>query len=166
MRKEGFMKVDLSEKEYRVLLDILYIAEWVLTACKVERDPRVEKYEEIVQRFYSLAEEMGCEKLMEFDDHLGKFFPTRKYEDSSKSMMFVEEFEEDTFWDELVHRLSYRDVINHVGGIAKLKELPLQKQFELEAPFEQKYYEEFEKNGLNNLIIEGKENHNLSQYVD
>jgi len=149
------MKIDLSEKEYITLLDILYIAEWVLTAHKVDRDHRVEKYETIVQKFYSLAKEMGHENLVEYDDKLAKYFPTREYEDSSKSMMFIEEYQDDTFWDELINRLAYRDMVNQAGGIEKLKQLTMKEHFELESPLEQRYYEEFEKNGLDNLIIKG-----------
>lgn len=33
------MKIDLTRKEYRDLLDILAIANWVLNAHKVDRDP-------------------------------------------------------------------------------------------------------------------------------
>ncbi|MDI6791797.1 MAG: hypothetical protein QME81_02855 [bacterium] len=48
------MKIDLTQREYERLLDMLYIAEWVMNACKVEDDPRTEAYKELEQKIFGI----------------------------------------------------------------------------------------------------------------
>ena len=49
--------------------------------------------------------------------------PTRRYEDTCSAMEFIEEFENESFWDELIDRLAERDTIREVGeaGFKALK---------------------------------------------
>ena len=54
------MKINITKKEYRLLLDILHLGEWMLTAHDQEEMPEKKKYQDLVQKFYSYAEEMGC----------------------------------------------------------------------------------------------------------
>jgi hypothetical protein len=147
------MKINITKKEYRDLLDILSIADWVLTAHKTEPDSRVEKYEELTQKFYSLAEEMGCKDLVKFDSRLGKYYPTGKYETIGQDEEFIEEFENDSFWEELISRLAIRDMIRHVGGTDKLSQMNGEERLHMQLPLEQKYADEFDNHGLDNLVI-------------
>ncbi|MFH1898636.1 MAG: hypothetical protein ABH886_10495 [Candidatus Desantisbacteria bacterium] len=77
------MKIDFDRQEYERLLDILYIADWVMNACKAEDDPRTETYKELEQKIFSYAKDMGFEDLVEYEADFGKYFPTRKQEESS-----------------------------------------------------------------------------------
>ena len=44
------MQIELSKEEYRNLIDMIQIAEWVMNAHKTEKDPSTEKYSKLEQR--------------------------------------------------------------------------------------------------------------------
>ena len=50
------------------------------------------------------------------------------YEESSAAAEFIEEFEEDTFWDEPAARLAERDLVREVGGVEKLSKLSVEER--------------------------------------
>jgi hypothetical protein len=57
-------------------------------------------------------------------------------------MEFIEEYEEDTFWDELTNRLCMRDLIEKYGERA-LSEMDRHTRFEKEEELRVKYSAEF-----------------------
>src|SRR3972149_7905870 len=61
--------------------------------------------------------------LIEYSKDFHEYMPTRKYEDTCSAMEFIEEFENESFWDELIDRLAERDTIREVGeaGFKALK---------------------------------------------
>jgi hypothetical protein len=151
--REISLSMPLTKKEYRTLLDIFEIAHWVLYAHKVKEHPELEEYEQLEQKFLSYAKDMELENLIEYDAELKKYFVTRGYEDTSKFMDFVEEFENDSFWDELVHRLAERDLVQQEGGLENVMKLSLEERIKKESLLQEMYGKEFEKNGLNNLTV-------------
>ena len=52
----------------------------------------------------------------------------------------------------MVDRLIERDVIKEIGE-KKLEKLTIEKRYEKEQPLADKYGTEFEKNGLDNLVL-------------
>ena len=92
------MKIEFTREEYKCLLDMLYIAEWILNAHKVEDDPETKAYGELEQKVYSYAKEMGFENLIEYAADHKKYYPTREYEEMGTPMEFIDEFENETFW--------------------------------------------------------------------
>ena len=108
------MKLELSKDEYRSLIDMIYIAEWVMNAHKIEKDPSTEKYAELEQRISSFADKMGYQDLIVYDEDLKRYFPTRKLEDGP-ARQYIEEYDNDSFWDELIERLIERDVLREIG---------------------------------------------------
>ncbi len=147
------MKINFTKKEYRLLIDILYIADWVLNAHKVEDDPRTRVYRILEQKIFSYAKEMGFENLIEYVTDFKEYFPSREYEETSPALKFIEEFETDAFWDELVDRLTERDLIRQVGGIENLSNLSFDNRIEKTFLLKEKYAAEFGANGLDNLEI-------------
>jgi len=147
------MKINITRKEYRALLDILSIADWVLNAHRVGDDPETEKYRKLEQKFYSYAKDMGFDNLVEYVPSLERYFPTKEYEETGKFRDFVDEFENETFWDELLHRLVERDLIRQEGGVENLMNMDIRERFEKEEPLERMYAAEFETNGLDNIKI-------------
>lgn len=147
------MNVEITKEEYDKLLDLLYIADTVLTGHKTEADPRTAPYEKIVQKFHALAGEMGQAGKIEYDRDLGKYFPAAKLEEASEARKFLDEFADETFWHELIYRFTERDLERRIGGYEKLRSLRLEERFELETPIEEKYLEEFEEYGIERLEI-------------
>jgi hypothetical protein len=152
------MTIEISKKEYRNLLDLLYMGEWLLDANDVSPDPKKKKYREIVHKFYSYAKEMGFENLIVYDKQLKQYFPTREYEEMSMCLQYIGEYEDESFWDELVNRMTERDLqIMIKEGVVK-KPSSFEEVLRIGHPIETKYEDEFEKNGIDNLIIQTDHN--------
>ena len=150
------MKIDLTRKEYRDLLDMLYIAEWILNAHRVGEDPRTKRYSKLEQKFYAFAKAMKFENLIEYAPEFKKYFPTKEYEETSSSHPFIDEFENESFWDELTNRLSARDLAKKLGGFDKIDELSFEERITRLGELEEFYRDEFEQNGLENLQLRRK----------
>lgn len=146
------MKINITKKEYRLLLDILYLGEWMLTAHDQEEVPEKKQYQDVVQKFYSYAEEMGYDNLIKADKALNKYFETIEYEENSKVNEIIENYDNATFWDELVSGLALRDAQEIEGNDAFNKMSP-EERIQLLYPLEEKYHEEFMANDLANLQI-------------
>jgi len=146
------MKIDITKKEYGTLLDILFIADWVLHSHKIGRPAETEEYRSLIQKLYSYAKDIGYEDFIEYSSNMEGYSPTGEYEETNDSMEFIEEFENDSFWEELVERLILRDLIQQEGE-DNLSNMEIKEIFEKEEPFRKKYYDEFEENGLKNISI-------------
>ncbi len=108
------MKINFTKNEYRFLLDMVEIAEWVLNAHKSKPSDEVEKYSELYQKILSHAKEMGLENHIVYDKDLEGYFATAEYEEA-EPMRYIGEFEDDVFWDALPRRLAVRDLVKEVG---------------------------------------------------
>ena len=146
------MKINITKEEYGTLLDILYIADWVLHSHKIGTSAKTEEYRSLTQKLYSYAEKMGHKNLVEYSTTIGEYLPTKEYEETNESMKFIDEFENDTFWDELIERLVRRDLIRQEGE-DNLSKMKIEEWFKKEDPFREMYSAEFEENGLNNISI-------------
>jgi hypothetical protein len=147
------MKIDITTEEYRDLLDLLYMANWVLHAHKTEEDHRTKPYDTVIQKIYSSARAAGFGPLIKYDPHDRRYYPTPEFEDSTKAVGFVDEFVDDSFWDELVFRLAERDVAHRVGGYDQLRLLGPDDRTALLTPAEERYSDEFYRNGLDHLVL-------------
>lgn len=146
------MKRNITKKEYRLLLDILYLGNWMLTAHDQEEAPEKEKYQDVIQKFYSYAEAMGYENLIEADKVSNKYYETKEYEDTSEVNEIIENYNNAAFWEELVPRLAMRDAEETKGNDAINKMSP-EERIQLLYSLEEQYHEEFMANDLTNLKI-------------
>jgi hypothetical protein len=146
------MKIEITKKEYRTLLDIFHIADWVLHAYKTEEGPETEEYRNLEQKFLSLAKEMGFEPLVEFDAETGKYYPTREYEDTSSVMDAIVDYDNECFWDELTERLASRD-LSRQEGKDKVLAMDFEERLVKTEALREKYSDEFYRNGLNRVVI-------------
>ncbi len=147
------MKIEITKEEYADLLDLLHMASWVLFSHKTMVDPRTDKYDGIIQKFYALAGEMGRNDLVEFDPGTGKFRPTKAFEAASRSLEFIDEFVDHSFWDELIVRFAERDAARQTGGYEQLELLEHEDRHALVDPIEQRYSDEFNERGIDRLEI-------------
>ena len=90
---------------------MVYIAEWVMNSHDIESEnEKKAPYGDLEQKIMSYAKEFGYESLVEFSKELCSYSPTRKFEEEEPPMAYIDEFEENVFWDKLADRLSMRDV--------------------------------------------------------
>ena len=146
------MKINISKKEYRLLLDVLSISDWVMNSHKSEDDPRTEPYNILEQKLFSYAKEFGYENLVMYDKKFEKYYPTAEFEEIESDMQFIDEFEDETFWDKLCSGLAQRDLIQEKGieALKKMETITRLNEQDIKA---EKYETEFSEHGLKNLII-------------
>jgi|LGVF01.1.fsa_nt_gb hypothetical protein len=147
------MEINITNEEYRLLIDVLYIADRVLQAHKINARPETDKYKNLIQKLFFYAKEMGFDNLVIYSKTLQGYYTTREYEQITEADDFIEAFENDCFWDQLIERLVKRDLIQKIGEY-NLKSMDLEKRLQKEDLIRESYSEEFQKNGLNNISIE------------
>jgi hypothetical protein len=147
------MKIPFTKAEYRTLLDLVYLGEWMLTAHDREEDPAKAKYRGLAQKIRSHAKEMGCESLVEEDRGSGRYFETREYEDSGIRDV-VDDYDNQSFWEELIHRLVDRDVALLAPHLVD-QFPPTEEYWKLSGDLGQRYSEEFAAHGLTRVTVSG-----------
>lgn len=148
------MNIDLSREEYELLVEMIYTADYVYCAYLSERDQSREKYHLLQQKIMSYANQFKKGNLVEWDEESKQFMPSKDFVEKAPSVQFIEDFEINTFWEQLIDRLAIRDLFNHYGEdvVSQMDE----KEFFLKrSQFREKYEEEFEKNGLQNIFFSG-----------
>ena len=146
------MNIDFTNKQYRLLLDILSIADMVMTSHKDESDERVAPYLELQQKVFSAASEFGFDNLISYDKELDGYFPTMEFENNSDDQVFMDEYDENNFWEMLAVRLAQRDLVDEIGEDAFLEMEPVER-ITLEDNRADRYFDEFESNGIINIRV-------------
>ena len=149
------MQIDFSKEEYHTLLGILEIANWVLSAHRTDEPEDRKEYRDLEQKIFDYAEAFGFGDLITYDKEYDRYFPTRKHDDNSSVRPFIDEYEDETFWEELVERFADRDMLREIGEM-KLLSMNQEERFKAHLDFEEKYQEEFEEHGIERLEIKGK----------
>ncbi|MDD6158080.1 MAG: hypothetical protein PUC52_01435 [bacterium] len=134
------MNVELTEKEFRRLLDMVYIGNWVLNSCR--DDDRFEDYDLLEEKLFSLCPEHGMRTLVQ--RWRGHSYPSRAFEEGGIHEA-IADYEDAVFYDILAEELARRDMDAEL--------LPQSDTEELARRIDE-YYEEFEKNGIDNVKVE------------
>ena len=146
------MKIDLTRRDYQSLLTVLEIADWVLHAYSSEEPAESAPIRALEQKILALADDFGCGELVEFDPVEQRYWLTREYDEVSDASEFIEQFENDNFWEQLTDRLVERDLIRQLGEKA-VKRLDFDQLAEKSEPYQRLYGEEFLTHGVDRLEI-------------
>ncbi len=144
------MNIDITKKEYRALLDMICIADWILDAFSKE-GRSFPQHLALKIKLFSLYKEMGAQEQIEYDDMMNDFFETEHYTEEIQTQ-FIEPFEQAVFWEELTHRLAKRDLLNEIGQEA-YRNMDGMERYKRIFALEQQYEKEFQENGLDRLVI-------------
>lgn len=147
------MKINFTKKEYRLLLDVIFMADWILHAHDTEPRSDTKEYSELIQRLMSHAKDIDCEDLVEFNKHFERYLPSSVFDEDSTAHQFIDEFVDDTFWTELISRLAERDALSELK-VDSLHEIETEERFKALANAEEKWIKEFEKFGLGRIRTE------------
>ncbi|MBN2093453.1 hypothetical protein JW964_27760 [candidate division KSB1 bacterium] len=146
------MKIDLAQAEYQTLVEMVELANWVLFSTTTGEEPEKQKYHELEQKIFSQAEKFDLGRIMLFEKECNEYYPTPEFESESQIGEFIEEFETNIFWEELIDRLTLQDLLNK-HGLEKLQNLPVDERIKIEEPIREKYEKEFKENGLERVTI-------------
>ena len=135
------MNIELTEKEFRRLLDLVYIGNWVLNSTRGE--DRFEDYDIIQEKLFALCAKNGMNALI--TRWHGHIFPSNAYENGGIHEA-IADYEDAVFFDILAEELARRD-LNCIDSTPE-------EDPELAASMDA-YLDEFEKNGIDNLSLDG-----------
>ena len=148
------MKVSFTAKEYRQLLELVHLGMWAVTGYQGEDTPAAKRYFALDQRLMEMAQDLGCADAVELRSD-GTFQPSPKLAEDERIKEIQLDFQNDAFWHEFVQRLADRD---HAGSVAK-RTLetpglePPPSEDEAIKKIEERYWAEFEKNDLANVVV-------------
>ena len=141
VRKEaGTLHIDLSTKEFRRLLDLVYIGNWILNSTR--GDDRIKDYDDVESKLFALCRTNGMDSLVERWE--GEDVPSRAFSDGGIHEAIMD-YEDSVFFDILAEELARRDM--------EYEEISDTNYEELLSRMDD-YIEEFEANGTDNLQIE------------
>ena len=134
------MEIQLTVKEFRHLLDLVYIGNWILNSTR-END-RFEDYDLLQEKFFALAAQNGLPELAQ--TYLGNAFPSRAYEEGGIHDA-IADYEDAVFFDILAEELARRDMTSEHLNPNDINELTTRMDI---------YMNEFELNGIENISLD------------
>ena len=99
------MKLELTDQEFRYLLDLVYIGNWVLNSTR--GDDRIEEYDQVEGKVLSHCVPQGMPKLVE--RYRGSLIPSRAFADGGIHEA-IEQYEDTIFYELLAEELALRDL--------------------------------------------------------
>ena len=134
------MKLELTTKQFRRLLDMAYIGNWILNSTRGE--DRFKDYDEVESLLFAKAREEGMGVLAE--DWQGEVVPSRAFAEGGIHEAIME-YENNVFFDILAEDLARRDMNDAPIDESNYAELT----HRIEA-----YINEFEENGTDNILVD------------
>lgn len=134
------MNIDLTAKEFRRLLDMVYIGNWILNSTRAS--DRFEDYDLVQEKLFSLCAKNGMRSLVQ--TWHGHVFPSKAYEDGGIHEA-IADYEDAVFFDILAEELSRRDM--QAEGLNDDDVAAIAQRMD-------EYLAEFEKNGVTNIRVD------------
>lgn len=134
------MELNLTRKQFRRLLDMVYIGNWILNSTRGE--DRFKDYDEVESLLFARAALEGMPTLAELYD--GEVIPSRAFAEGGIHEAIME-YENNVFFDILAEDLARRD----------MNDVPIdESNYDEFAQRIDSYIDEFEAHGTDNITIE------------
>ena len=134
------MNIELTELEFRRLLDMVYIGNWILNSTR-EAD-RFSDYDNVESRVFSYCSSCGMSSLTEYIDSNAR--PSSAFENGGIHEA-IADYEDSIFFEILAEELARRDMDFEPIGPENVNELTNRID---------EYIEEFEQNGIENISLD------------
>ena len=129
------MQIDLTPKEFRRLLDLVYIGNWVLNSTR--GDDRFADYDNLESKLFALSPALS-------ETWNGTIIPSRAFAEGGIHEA-IAYYEDNVFYEILAEELSRRDM--------DYPEITEENYGEIVGRMEQ-YMSEFQASGVQNLVLE------------
>jgi hypothetical protein len=143
------MKILFSKKEYRLLLDMMYLSDWMMNSHHSDPELHNQEYSALRKKILSYHKEMGLEEIIEYSSADDEYYELSDYEDELQEK-FIEPYEDEVFWDELSDRLAERDLIRKIG-VDKFEAMDVFDRVNKTEEIRERYLLEFERHGLERI---------------
>ena len=134
------MKLELTTKQFRRLLDMAYIGNWILNSTR--GDDRFKDYDDVESLLFSRAALEGMPQLAEL--YQGEVIPSRAFVEGGIHEAIVE-YENNVFFEILAEDLARRDMEDASIDQNNYEELSSR----IDA-----YIAEFEQHGTDNILVD------------
>ena len=134
------MNLELSNKQYRRLLDLVNNGNWILNSTR--GDQRFRDYDEVESLLFARAALEGMPALAEL--YQGEIVPSKAFIEGGIHEA-IAEYENNVFFDILAEDLARRDMNDAPIDESNLAELTSRMEV---------YITEFEKNGTDNVTVD------------
>ena len=134
------MELKLTQKQFRRLLDLVYIGNWVLNSTRGE--DRIREYDQVESLVFSHCLGQGMASLTEL--YHGELIPSRAFAEGGIHEAIME-YENNVFFDILAEDLARRDMNDAPIDETNCEEL---------AQRIETYINEFEENGTDNILVD------------
>jgi len=134
------MKLELNAKNFRRLLDMAYIGNWVLNSTR--GDDRIADYDRVESILFAKAAESGMTALAEV--YQGEIIPSKAFAEGGIHEAIMD-YENNVFFEILAEDLARRD----------MEDAPIDENNYAElASRIDAYINEFEENGTDNILVD------------
>ncbi|WP_186565289.1 hypothetical protein [Lawsonibacter celer] len=134
------MKLELTAKQFRRLLDMAYIGNWILNSTR--GDDRFRDYDEVESLLFDKARQEGMGVLAEVWQ--GEVVPSRAFAEGGIHEAIME-YENNVFFDILAEDLARRD----------MEDVPIdESNYDELASRIDAYIAEFEEHGTDNVLVD------------
>jgi len=134
------VKIELTDQQYRYLLDLVYIGNWVINSTR-END-RIREYDQVESLIFSHCLRNKMSKLVEL--YQGELIPSRRFADGGIHEA-IEQYEDIVFYEILAEELALRDM----DGEPLTRENYGALMERIDA-----YLSEFDRNGTDNISVD------------
>ena len=134
------MHIDLTTKEFRRLLDLVYIGNWVLNS--IRGDQRFADYDHVESKLFGLCQGTGMQALVEKWE--GEDVPSKAFAEGGIHEA-IAVYEDAVFYEILAEELSRRDM--------EYPQITDDNYDEIMSRMS-RYMEEFQVSGVDNLFLE------------
>ena len=134
------MEIKLTDMEFRRLLDLVYIGNWVLNSAR--SSDRIEDYDIVESLIFAQCEKVGMRSLI--DISTGTVLPSRAFECGGIHEA-IDEYDDTVFFEILAEEFARRDM--------GFPQITSENAPELEERMDE-YMAEFENNGIENVHID------------
>ena len=134
------VNIELTNKEYRRLLDLVYIGNWILNSAR-END-RIVDYDNLESKIFSKCEELDMPQL--YAKRAGWFYPSRAFQEGGIHEAIMD-YEDTTFFEILAEELARKDMDDEAANPDDINDLAQRMD---------EYMQDFEENGLTKIYYE------------
>ncbi|SIS47159.1 hypothetical protein [Salimicrobium flavidum] len=139
----SYYTIEVTKEQLRTMVASMFLSTWMVNYPKQELDEEFEEVRNLVLSTYHSADPQGEVEYQSFAD----VYELTQDRENDLMENVVQEYDEHSFWDQLIEKLSQKEMIDAFGEEIlnrPLSEEEVGKQIEIEKSVEEK----LEKNGL------------------
>lgn len=147
------MHLRLTEQELATLLEMVSLAANVASwNQKPGAEERLAVFEDLEDKILEKARHAGFGDVIEYSEEKQGYVLTPEFQDVSFFQECYDEFRNESFWEELVIRLSDRDLIRQIG-LPAWNQLGEEDRRKRTVEIEKRYWDEFSKCGVDRVAV-------------